>query len=34
MLVKLVIGNYIVYSGKKFDFYYELILYKDDTVVT
>lgn len=34
MLVKLVIGNYIVYSGKKFGLCYKFILYKDDTVVT
>lgn len=34
MFVKLFIGNYIVYSGEKFDSYYEFVLYKDDTVVT
>lgn len=33
MFVKVVIGNYIVYSGEKFDSYYEFVLYKDDTVV-
>ncbi|KAF4803698.1 Cleavage stimulation factor subunit 3 [Turdus rufiventris] len=30
---EVVIGNYIVYSGEKFDSYYEFVLYKDDTVV-
>lgn len=34
MFLKLIKGNYIVYSGKKFDSYYKFIFYKDNTVLT